>query len=268
MAAIRTRLSSSPMIWSKRNPITRSAICSRPKQSGGNAIAPRAKSNMGWWTSGGATEESDDTEYLKLTDDVIRLAQAQLAKSETAEMHTYAGLGWALKVRIYALRAEYRNAARTAVSGRTEMLAALKLDPDMADATAALGIYNYYVDAVSPIVKILRIFMGIPGGDKQTGRQANGNRHEPGIVFGRGRPIRSRKSFAHLRPEIPASANSRRAARFALSAQPDVSVGCSGTSTRSWAAKKKPRNIFTRRWQRPSPMTPAPPAAANSPILS
>ena len=114
-------------------------------------------------------KESDDIEYLKLTDEVIRLAQAQLAKSDTAEMHTYAGLGWALKVRIYALRAEYRNAARTAVSGRTEMLAALKLDPDMADATAALGIYNYYVDAVSPIVKFLRIFMGIPGGDKQTG---------------------------------------------------------------------------------------------------
>jgi hypothetical protein len=115
------------------------------------------------------SKESDDAEYLKLTDSVIRLAQAQLAQSETAEMHTYAGLGWALKVRVYALRAEYRNAARTAVNGRTEMLAALKLDPDMADATAALGVYNYYVETVSPIVKVLRIFMGIPGGDKQTG---------------------------------------------------------------------------------------------------
>ncbi len=49
------------------------------------------------------------------------------------------------------------------------MLTALKLDPDMADATAALGIYNYYVDTLSPIVKLLRIFMGIPGGDKQLG---------------------------------------------------------------------------------------------------
>ena len=115
------------------------------------------------------SKESDDAEYLKLTDSVIRLAQAHLAQSETAEMHTYAGLGWALKVRVYALRAEYRNAARTAVNGRTEMLAALKLDPDMADATAALGVYNYYVETVSPIVKVLRIFMGIPGGDKQTG---------------------------------------------------------------------------------------------------
>jgi tetratricopeptide (TPR) repeat protein len=115
------------------------------------------------------SKELDDSEYLTLTDSVIRLAQAHLAQSETAEMHTYAGLGWALKVRVYALRAEYRNAARTAVNGRTEMLAALKLDPEMADATAALGVYNYYVETVSPIVKVLRIFMGIPGGDKQTG---------------------------------------------------------------------------------------------------
>ena len=115
------------------------------------------------------SKESDDAEYLTLTDSVIRLAQAHLAQSETAEMHTYAGLGWALKVRVYALRAEYRNAARTAVNGRTEMLTALKLDPDMADATAALGVYNYYVETVSPIVKVLRFFMGIPGGDKQQG---------------------------------------------------------------------------------------------------
>ena len=115
------------------------------------------------------SKESDDAEYLTLTDSVIRLAQAHLAQSETAEMHTYAGLGWALKVRVYALRAEYRNAARTAVNGRTEMLAALKLDPAMADATAALGVYNYYVETVSPIVKVLRFFMGIPGGDKQQG---------------------------------------------------------------------------------------------------
>ena len=41
----------------------------------------------------------------------------------------------------------------------------------MADATAVLGIYNYYVDTLSAIVKILRVFMGIPGGNKEEGRQ-------------------------------------------------------------------------------------------------
>ena len=157
------------MTWKKCNPIIRSDTCSTLKRSGGNDIAPRAKSSMEWWTHGRAARNRTTPECLTLTDSVIRLAQAHLAQSETAEIITYAGLGWALKVRVYALRAEYRNAARTAVNGRTEMLAALKLDPDMADATAALGVYNYYVDAVSPIVKLLRIFMGIPGGDKQTG---------------------------------------------------------------------------------------------------
>jgi tetratricopeptide (TPR) repeat protein len=115
------------------------------------------------------TRDPDDAAYLALTGKVTTLAEAQLAKSDTAEMHTFAGLGWALQVRVYALRGENRAAAHAGVSARTEMLTALKLDPGMADATAALGIYNYYVDTLSPIVKLLRIFMGIPGGDKQTG---------------------------------------------------------------------------------------------------
>ncbi len=115
------------------------------------------------------TKDPDDGAYLALTGKVTTLAEAQLAKSDTAEMHTFAGLGLALQVRVYALRGDNRAAARAAVSARTEMLTALKLDPEMADATAALGIYNYYVDTLSPLVKLLRIFMGIPGGEKQVG---------------------------------------------------------------------------------------------------
>jgi tetratricopeptide (TPR) repeat protein len=110
-----------------------------------------------------------DADYLALTARVTALAEAKLAKSETAEMHTYAGLGWALQVRVYALRGDNRYAARAGVNGRSEMLAALRIDPEMADATAALGIYNYYVETLSPLVKLLRVFTGIPGGDKQLG---------------------------------------------------------------------------------------------------
>ena len=107
--------------------------------------------------------------YLELADQVIALAQAQLAKSDRAEMHVYAGLGYALKARVYDERDEHRNVARAGVAARAEFLAALKLDPDMPDATAGLGFYNYYVDTLSPIVKVLRFFMGIPGGNKQEG---------------------------------------------------------------------------------------------------
>ncbi len=35
--------------------------------------------------------------------------------------------------------------------------------------TWALGLYNYYVDTLSAMAKILRFFMGIPGGDKREG---------------------------------------------------------------------------------------------------
>jgi tetratricopeptide (TPR) repeat protein len=115
------------------------------------------------------SKEPGDDDYLRLTDKAIQAADAQLARAETAEMHFYKGMGYVLKVRVYGLRSENRNAARAAVTGRAEMLRALELDPDLADATAVLGVYNYYVSTLSPIVKLLRFFMGIPGGDKETG---------------------------------------------------------------------------------------------------
>jgi tetratricopeptide (TPR) repeat protein len=48
-------------------------------------------------------------------------------------------------------------------------LRCLQLDPQMADAYAGLGLYNYYVDTLSTIARILRFFMGIPGGSRQEG---------------------------------------------------------------------------------------------------
>ena len=114
-------------------------------------------------------KKPEDQAYLALAEKVIELAQTQIAKTETAEMHLYVGVGYALKARLLALRGENRPVAHAGVSARTEFLRALELDPDMADATAGLGIYNYYVDSLSSIVKMLRFFMGIPGGNKPEG---------------------------------------------------------------------------------------------------
>ncbi len=121
--------------------------------------------------------------YLKLADKVIALAKDRLAQSDTAEMHLYAGLGYALKARVYDERDEHRNVARSGVAARTEFLRALQLDPDMADATAGLGFYNYYVDTLSPIVKVLRFFMGIPGGNKETGIRQMKEGAQNGVLF-------------------------------------------------------------------------------------
>lgn len=118
------------------------------------------------WTH---NKREDDKAYFALADRAIHLAEMHLATSDTAQMHFYAGMGYALKVRVYGVRGENRAAAKAAISARTNMLAALALDPDMADATAAMGLYNYYVETLSAVLKILRFFMGIPGGDKEKG---------------------------------------------------------------------------------------------------
>ena len=111
----------------------------------------------------------EDESYFQLADRAIDLAQARIAQHDTSENHLYAGIGFALKTRLYGLRNENRAAAHYGVEARKQFLRALELDPDNADATVGVGFYNYYVDTLSPIVKFLRFFMGIPGGNKEEG---------------------------------------------------------------------------------------------------
>jgi len=114
-------------------------------------------------------KKPEDEEFLLLAEKVIDLAHAKISNSDTAEMHFYAGMGFALKVRLEVLRGENRAVAHEGVAARAEFLRALELDPQMADAIGGLGLYNYYVDSLSTTVKILRFFMGIPGGSKTEG---------------------------------------------------------------------------------------------------
>ena len=110
-----------------------------------------------------------DQVYLDVVAKAEALADAALAKHESAEMHLYAGMAGGLASRMYGLRAENRAAARAGVRAREHFLRALALDPSLADADMGLGLYNYYVDTLSTIARVLRFFMGIPGGSKEEG---------------------------------------------------------------------------------------------------
>ena len=110
-----------------------------------------------------------DRHYFELAAKVSSLAEAQIKQRETAEMQFYAGMADAAAARLYALRGENRNAARAGVRGREHLLRAKALDPSLADADLGLGLYNYYVDTLSAVARILRFFMGIPAGSKQDG---------------------------------------------------------------------------------------------------
>jgi hypothetical protein len=113
--------------------------------------------------------EPEDDAYLALADKVTHLAEASIAKSDTAEMELYAGLGYASRARLTGLRYEKTPTAHAGVEARKHLLRCLELDPNMADANLGLGLYNYYVDTLSAMAKVLRFFMGIPGGDKHVG---------------------------------------------------------------------------------------------------
>jgi tetratricopeptide (TPR) repeat protein len=110
-----------------------------------------------------------DQYYLELATTASSLASAQIQKNESAEMQLYAGMADAAAARLYALRGENRNTARFGVRARDHFLRAKALDPSLADADFGLGLYNYYVDTLSALAKIMRFFMGIPGGSKQEG---------------------------------------------------------------------------------------------------
>jgi hypothetical protein len=119
-----------------------------------------------------------DDHYLDLASKIIQLSEHHIAASgdtaATAYMHFYAGIGDAFFARLYGLRAETKLAARYGVRARERLIRAEALDPTLADADFGLGLYNYYADTLSSVAKMLRFFMGIPGGNKQEGiRQLN-----------------------------------------------------------------------------------------------
>ncbi len=112
---------------------------------------------------------SADQHYFELAAKASWLAEAQNKQHETAEMQFYAGMADAAAARLYALRGENRNTARAGVRAREHFIRAKTLDVSLADADMGLGLYNYYVDTLSATARVLRFFMGIPGGSKPEG---------------------------------------------------------------------------------------------------
>lgn len=131
--------------------------------------------------------DKDDPD-LALASKEISLAESRIAGHETAEMHLYAGMGYALRARLMDLHGDRGGTARAGVRAREHFLRAKELDSKIADADFGLGLYNYYVDTLSGIARALRFFMGIPGGNKKEGI----TQLEHAIALGELTPIEAR----------------------------------------------------------------------------
>ncbi len=104
---------------------------------------------------------SADRHYLELAAKATALAEKKIAEHDSAEMQFYAGMGDAR--REHLLRAKAMNA-------------------DLVDADFGLGLYNYYIDTLSAAARVLRFFMGVPGGNKKEGIRQLQHAIEEGVL--------------------------------------------------------------------------------------
>jgi hypothetical protein len=111
-----------------------------------------------------------DAHFNDLVDAAIRNAEARIkAKEDVARSQLYEGYAYALRARFEGLHDRDLPTARAGKKMRAHLLRALALDSNLTDAYLGLGIYNYFVDTLSTIVKILSIFIGLPSGSRTEG---------------------------------------------------------------------------------------------------
>jgi tetratricopeptide (TPR) repeat protein len=111
-----------------------------------------------------------DDDFRRSDDLAIRKAEVRLeAQQDEARNDFYAGLAYALRAQLEALRDHALATARAGKKMRNLSLAALKLDPNLNDAWFGVGLYNYFVDTLPTYVKMLRFLILLPGGDRLEG---------------------------------------------------------------------------------------------------
>lgn len=86
-----------------------------------------------------------------------------------AEAWFYLGAAYGVRVQYNGQRFEFLAAARDGKRIKNSLEKALALDPGLDDANAGLGLYQYYADVAPSVLKVLRWFLGLPGGDRVKG---------------------------------------------------------------------------------------------------
>jgi len=111
-----------------------------------------------------------DAHFEDIINVTIRKAEDRWrAGEDVARSYLYEGMAYALKARLAGLRDKDLPTARAGKRMRVYLLKALQLDPGLTDAYLGIGIYNYFVDTLSSIVKLLAWFIRLPGGSREEG---------------------------------------------------------------------------------------------------
>jgi hypothetical protein len=106
-------------------------------------------------------------------DRALLLSQARLqADAQDARALFARAAAHGVRSRFHLYRHERGPAARAAVRMREDLQAAARLRPDSAEVRFGLGLYDYFADVLPRFFKLVRFFLGIPGGDRERGLRA------------------------------------------------------------------------------------------------
>jgi tetratricopeptide (TPR) repeat protein len=113
-----------------------------------------------------------DARFEEILNVAIRKAEASIhAQRDVARNYLYEGLGYGLRARFTGLRDSDLPTARAGKKMRSLLLQAVATQPNLNDAYLGLGIYNYFVDTLPTLVKLLKFLIGLPGGSRDLGLQ-------------------------------------------------------------------------------------------------
>jgi len=113
-----------------------------------------------------------DSRFNNLVDQAISKARAsRSANRNIARNYLYEGMAYGLIARLLSMRDSNLAAARAAKQMRSLLITALQHDRNLRDAYAGLGLYDYFVDTLPTVVKLLRWIIGLPGGSRERGLQ-------------------------------------------------------------------------------------------------
>jgi hypothetical protein len=124
-----------------------------------------------WWRIyADIDNRSYDNAFKTRLNAVIAAGEQWVAREpQRAEAWLYLGAAYGVRVQYHGQRYEFLSAARDGKRIKYSLEKALALDPGLDDANAGLGLYQYYADIAPAVLKVLRWFMGLPGGDRVKG---------------------------------------------------------------------------------------------------
>jgi tetratricopeptide (TPR) repeat protein len=122
-----------------------------------------------------------DSHFHDLINVAIKKARKRIHDhQDVARNQLYEGLAYALRARFFGLRDSDFSTARAAKRMRSLLLSAHQADPSLADADAGLGLYNYFVDTLPTIIKMLKFLIGLPPGNRELGLSQQQNAADHG----------------------------------------------------------------------------------------